>query len=229
MPPREPIGRSRLSRCVCTVAGGIWNSVDVGSRDGSPTASRLIFAAAERYFSTSIGDTVRTSPMLSKPYPESSAGSSDAASMSIAIRSRTALAYWKRLRRYAAGLPGLGCRRGRLIECSLEVACQRFVRGGVGMRHTGRRHVPCSKLAQHLFPDGGVRRGMFDVHCIQLKIGRTEPSVVAGHAERVENGPGRWRQRGNRSGRWRLCSCRLDAGSGRRHGTTNHQQSCHAS
>ncbi len=60
---------------------------------GSPTANRLILAAAERYFSSSMGDTVRTSPILSKPYPESSAGSSDAESISRAIRSRMALAY----------------------------------------------------------------------------------------------------------------------------------------
>ena len=112
-----------------------------------------------------------------------------------AIRSRTALAYWKRLRRYAAGLPGLGLAAAALIECSFEIAGQRFVCGGVGMRHTRRRHVPCSKLAQHLFPDGRVRCGMLDVHGIQLKIGRYGVLRCGRSRSTCRERPGGWMAR----------------------------------
>ena len=56
-----------------------------------------------------MGDTDSTSAMLSKPKPESSAGSSVRVSTSSARRSRTALAYSARFRRWTAGRrPGFG-------------------------------------------------------------------------------------------------------------------------
>ena len=66
---------------------------------GSPMASRLIFRAATKYRPSSVGDIERTSAMLSKPWSDSSAGSSDAVSISSASRSRIALPYSNRFKR----------------------------------------------------------------------------------------------------------------------------------
>src|SRR5215467_5962666 len=74
----------------------------------SPTASALTLCAADRYASSSSGDTPRTSELLSKPLLELSGGSSSAGSTSSPSRSRTALAYSVRLRRRSVGRPGFG-------------------------------------------------------------------------------------------------------------------------
>ena len=49
-----------------------------------------------------------TPPMLSNPPSDSSAGSSDGASISTSSKSRIALAYSTRLRRWITGRPGRG-------------------------------------------------------------------------------------------------------------------------
>ena len=67
------------------------------------------------------------------------------------------------------------------------------------------------KLAQHLFPGGRVRCGMLDIHGIQLKIGRMESCVVAGHAVLIENCLVRgWGEMG-REQAMAIVLCRLDA------------------
>jgi hypothetical protein len=74
----------------------------------SPTAKPLIFRDAVRYCSSSDGETLRTSAMLSKPLLSSSAGSSEVASISSDSRSRIALAYSARFRRCKGERPGFG-------------------------------------------------------------------------------------------------------------------------
>jgi hypothetical protein len=65
----------------------------------SPTASLLICDAAVRYRSCNDGDTPSTSDTLSKPYAESSGGSTVVTSMSSRSRSRIAFLYSARLSR----------------------------------------------------------------------------------------------------------------------------------
>ena len=69
----------------------------------SPTASRLIFDAADKYPSSNAEDMPRELTMLSKPKLESSAGKSEVTSTSTASRSRMALAYSLRFRRWRPG------------------------------------------------------------------------------------------------------------------------------
>ena len=64
-----------------------------------PIARLLILRAAERYCSSSDGDTRSTPAMLSNPWLSSSAGSSDATSTLRSSRSRMALPYSVRFNR----------------------------------------------------------------------------------------------------------------------------------
>ena len=75
---------------------------------GSPNARPLTFLATSTYRSRSPGDTVSTSAMLSKPWADSSAGSSAVPSISSASRSRMVLVYSNRLRRWMDIRPGFG-------------------------------------------------------------------------------------------------------------------------
>ena len=71
-------------------------------------AAVAIRSAAAMYFSIRIGGSESTSPMLSKPYPESSAGKSAAGFRSTPSRSRMVLLYSARFRRRAVTRPGSG-------------------------------------------------------------------------------------------------------------------------
>ena len=71
-----------------------------GPDGGSPTARRLSLRAADRYWSSSAGETERASAMLSNPSVTWSGGSSDATSTSSASRSRIAFPYSVRLSRW---------------------------------------------------------------------------------------------------------------------------------
>jgi len=75
---------------------------------GSPTAIELIFMAAETYRSCREGESPKASAILSKPYAESSGGSSDAESISRSRRSRMALAYSVRFSLWSGARPGFG-------------------------------------------------------------------------------------------------------------------------
>ena len=93
----------------------------------SPIARRLILPAADRYASINAGDIVSAPAMLSKPRVESSGGRNFVASTSSASRSRIALAYSVRLRRWR---PGAGRWLDALaIELGLHEADQRLERG----------------------------------------------------------------------------------------------------
>src|ERR1700720_2180891 len=79
-----------------------------GERIGLPTASRLIFSDADRYRSRSVGGGAPT-VTLSKPWLDSSLGSMDVTSTSIANRSRIEFWYSVRVsRRTESVRPGLG-------------------------------------------------------------------------------------------------------------------------
>ena len=109
IPPRDPNGRPSLIRSFCRRESARSYSSRTGGVLGSPMARRLICSAAVRYRSNSTGDTAKTSAMLSKPWAPSSAGSNDLSSISTPSRSRIALAYSDRFRRWmAASLPGSG-------------------------------------------------------------------------------------------------------------------------
>ncbi len=99
VPPRVANGRASLMRSSCLRPRETLNVSMDGPVAGSPTASRLIFRAATKYRPSSVGDIESTSAMLSKPWSDSSAGSSDAASISRASRSRIALPYSNWFRR----------------------------------------------------------------------------------------------------------------------------------
>ena len=108
-PPREPNGRCSFMRSSCTIHlwTRCWWKSGVRAR---PTTSRLILRAADRYRSMSRGEIERMSALLSNPWTSAlSPGSSDRASTSRPSRSRTALTYSVRFRRWIAGRPGLGC------------------------------------------------------------------------------------------------------------------------
>ena len=75
--------------------------------DSPNTAARETTRAALMYFSISIGESDSTSPMLSKPYPESSTGNSSAGRSVTPSRSRIVLLYSARFKRRAVTRPGL--------------------------------------------------------------------------------------------------------------------------
>src|SRR6185295_16002105 len=70
------------------------------------SAHVAILSAAPRYRSIRTGDTVSTSPMLSKPSPESSVGKYFSARKDTPRRSRIVLLYSLRLSRWAVIRPG---------------------------------------------------------------------------------------------------------------------------
>jgi HAMP domain-containing protein len=81
-----------------------------GVISGSPTARRLTRLAADTYRSRRAGETDNTPAMFSNPcWSASSPGNSVRASTSRPSRSRTALAYSNRLRRWMVTRPGFGC------------------------------------------------------------------------------------------------------------------------
>ena len=125
-----------------------------------PTARRLIFTAAAVYRSTSAGETRKASAILSKPSLESSAGSSVAASISRASRSRIALAYSVRLRRWSPLTAGIRLSGGRAIETRFEAAGEAVERRAIGARHAGWRHQAGAHLAHDLLPRLGVIAGL---------------------------------------------------------------------
>ena len=109
VPPRVPYGSASLMRSSCRRPRERSKVSMPGPIVGSPTASRLILRAATRYRCSSVGDIESTSAMLSRPWSDSSGGSSVSGSISSASRSRMALPYSNRFRRWSAGRPGFGC------------------------------------------------------------------------------------------------------------------------
>jgi hypothetical protein len=101
---------------------------------GSPTARRLILAAAVTYACINAGDTLSTLATLSKPSLESSPGSSTVASIGRSSRSRTALPYSVRLRRWRDGAPGLGAANAArsIVFSTVAANASSVVRSGRG-------------------------------------------------------------------------------------------------
>src|SRR5260370_1611485 len=72
------------------------------------------------YFSISSGETDRTSPILSKPYPASSRGNSPAGRRATEKRSRTVLLYWTRFSLRKVTCVGSGGSCGRSSDASIH-------------------------------------------------------------------------------------------------------------
>ena len=175
------------------------------TRCRSPTASALIRPAAARYRSSSTGETPRTSAMLSKPYAESSGGSSEATSTSSASRSRIALAYSARFKRCSSGRPGLGCATAaRSSSCSSQ---RRSTRRRRPRRAAARpaaascRPAACARPSPR--PPPGRRRARG--RSFERDARRLEALVVARDAVLGDLGlmPARRGGRGNGSRLWR--------------------------
>ena len=99
------------------------------SASGSaPMARAAIRSAASRYFSISTGEMVSTSPMLSKPSPESSVGKSFSARKSTASRSRMVFEYSVRFSRRAVTRPGSGF---TLRSAFSNSPCTNFIRASI--------------------------------------------------------------------------------------------------
>ena len=104
---------------------------------------------------SALGDSVSASALLSKPYPATSAGSIDAASISSASRSRIALRYSARFRRGSAGRPGLGCASAALSSSVSRYVTRSVGHGLVRPRPSGRRHRAGANLANDVLPGFG--------------------------------------------------------------------------
>ena len=159
-------------------------NLDRRSPSRRPTARRLILRAADKYASRRApARSSRTSALLSKPWASvSSAGRSARPSMSSANRSRMALVYSVRFRRWTA-------RPARI---------RRRLRGSVE-RTFERRHEGCRRCAVRARPPtGGIcparifRTTFSQVSAfgptapgsivVQLEPGDAKPAVVARHA-----------------------------------------------
>src|SRR2546427_649120 len=116
----------------CVVIGGTYQTemtFDAGTPGTVGTAFFTTAFAAARYFSSNIGGSVSTSPILSKPWPESSGGNSFSVSKSIPIKSRIVLRYSTRLSRRTVTRPGSGffwsvAKTAALIHSSICFFCR---------------------------------------------------------------------------------------------------------
>ncbi len=105
MPPRVPNGApSACSRC--EAVRGMRNDTSRAVAERSPTAKRLISAAAVRYDCMVVGDRICAAAMLSKFAILVSSGRNSPASTSRPSRSRTDCAYSARFRRWNDRRPG---------------------------------------------------------------------------------------------------------------------------
>ncbi len=108
-------------------------------------------------------------------------------STSTASRSRTALRYSLRFRRWNGTVrPGSGDSRGRAIELALEPRQRAAAfRSAVGPRAAVvRRHHAGLELAHDVLPDGRVGADVVEVERLERQVGRPLCVVVAVEAER---------------------------------------------
>ena len=124
--------------------------------------------------------------MLSNPLLSSSGGSSAVASISSASRSRMALAYSARFRRWSAVRPGRGLGGGCAIDCALEVADESFERRGVRARHASRRHHAGAHLPDHLLPGLGGLRNVRQIRVLERQLAGLRAVVMTRDAVRLE-------------------------------------------
>ena len=151
VPARVPNGwPSKWSSCVRS--GGSTTVSAPAERAGIPTARRLIFCAADKYRSRSIGDSPPTL-MLSNPWLESSLGSIADTSISTSSRSRTAFWYSVRFRRRNVSVrPGSGLAAAARSREDSRLRDQRVV-GRLGRARTPRwRHRARAKLVDDESP-----------------------------------------------------------------------------
>ena len=109
----------------------------------------------------------RTSAMLSKPLLSSSGGSSSATSRSRSIKSRTALPYSVRFRRWMEVRPGLGFASPGAVQRGFQHGDQTIDGGLIRPGLPERRHHSAAKLHDDLFPGFCTFRNAVEVHRIQ--------------------------------------------------------------
>jgi hypothetical protein len=138
-------------------------------RTGVPTARRLIFCAADRYRSSSMGDRPPTL-MLSNPWLESSLGRSVSTSTP-ATADRDGVLILRAIQTAeGVGAAGIRGRRGDAIERCFKVRDQ-LVLSGLGWPRTShRRHRARPKLANHELPALGIGPDVGDVERTQDEI-----------------------------------------------------------
>ena len=156
MPPRVPSGRP--STCSSWVrSAGSRKVSPPGERPALPTASRLIFSAAEMYRSKSVGERSPDGHIV-----ESVTGivagqkliGVDVESQQVADR---VLILGPIQPPQSRGSAGIGMVGGELIELGFERGQKRLVLAFVGPVGVGRWHLTNAKLAVNFFPLVAVR------------------------------------------------------------------------
>ena len=139
-------------------------------RTGVPTARRLIFCAADRYRSSSVGESPPTL-MLSNPWLESSLGSSVSTSTSSAEQIADRVLIFRAIQAAERiGAAGIRIRRRHAVERRFEVRDEPVV-GRFGRPRTPRRrHRPRAQLAHHELPPLGIGSDVRDVERAKSEI-----------------------------------------------------------
>ena len=192
----EAVGRldvARIDAAQILEAQAVLDLDRLGQRPGA-IARSAIRPAADRYFSISTGETVRTSPMLSKPSPESSVGKFRSARKSTASRSRIVFVYSARFKRLAVTRPDPASWRRRRASNSFSSS---FTSVAI-----------CSS-------DGGSPHRRRHLLRLELREDRLPPIAIGVRATpRNDRGSRRSRRR-DRSGCGTRCRCRRTATSRR--------------
>ena len=127
---------------------------------------------------------MRSTPaMLSNPWLSSSAGSSCVGSICRSSRSRTALPYSVRFRRWTGLCPGSGEASARRSSVCSRLDGERVQRRFVGTRGRLRRHHAATELEDHLLPDVRVGgRRLIRVEILKNDVAGLHAVVVTGRA-----------------------------------------------
>ena len=130
----------------------------------------------------SVGDTVRTSAMLSKPWLMSSAGRRGETSTSTSRSSRMELAYSVRFSRCRGGPAGIGVSRCGLVDSVFDRRDEGMDGGGVRPWHPGRRHQADTQFTDHLLGQLGGLAGMLKIQFGQRHAAGLQLIVVTAGA-----------------------------------------------
>jgi hypothetical protein len=158
----------------------------IGRFSGLPTASRLIFVAAEMYRDMSPGVMASTSALLSKPNPAMSPGSSSApvdVEPQDVVNRVDVFDTIQAMRRDAARVGRL---RGGAIERGFHRTREGIDRGVVRSRTTHRRHLAGPQLPDNLLEDLGIAVEIIDIHVFERQPAGLEFVAMASDAVLVE-------------------------------------------
>ena len=128
---------------------------------------------ADRYCSSSDGETFRTSAMLSKPLLSSSAGSSEVTSTFRASRSRIAFGVFGAIQPMQTRPARLGPRNGARSSDVLKRRRKTIERRRIRPRHTQRRHGSAVDFAHHFLPHFRAIADVLDIHLVEHQAPRS--------------------------------------------------------